>query len=90
LIYLACGAAFFARGFTRGRVMTTNQIAGIPVNDEQFVRLECVRLVHRPDKDEQTIIDRADKLASYVINGTGKPSPQGEKKARQGKGKAPS
>lgn len=69
--------------------MAQSEIAGIPVSAEQAVRLECVRLVHRPDKDEQTIIERADKLAQYVINGTGKPAPKGAK-ARQGKGDAPS
>lgn len=56
-----------------------SEIAGIPVGAEQAVRLECVRLVHRPDKDEQTIIERAEKLAQYVINGTGKPVPKGTK-----------
>ena len=50
------------------------QIAGIPVAADQYIRLQCVQLVHRPDKDEQTIIDRAEKLASYVISGTAKPT----------------
>lgn len=68
--------------------MANNQLAGIPVDAAQFVRLECVRLVHRPDKDEQTIIDRADKLASYVIGGIGKLAAKAAK-VRQGKGEAP-
>lgn len=60
------------------------QIAGIPVAADQYIRLQCVQLVHRPDKDEQTIIDRAEKLASYVISGTAKPTPRGAS-VRQGK-----
>lgn len=60
------------------------QIASFVVSPEQHIRLQCVQLVHRPDKDEQTIIDRAEKLASYVISGTDKPTPRGAS-VRQGK-----
>lgn len=62
---------------------------GIPVSGEQHVRLECVRLAYRPDKDEQTIIERASKLEAYVINGARRPAPKGAK-ARHGTGDAPS
>jgi hypothetical protein len=68
--------------------MKTEQ-KGIPVTADQYVRLECVRLAYRPDKDEQTIIDKASKLEAYVINGARKPAPKGAK-ARQGTGDAPS
>lgn len=41
----------------------------------QIVRLECLRLAHRPDKDALTNTERAEQLAEYVLQG--KPRPEG-------------
>lgn len=35
----------------------------------QAVRLECIRIVHRPDKDSEILIGKADALATYVLQG---------------------
>lgn len=58
-------------------------VTGIAVDSLAHLRLELLRLVHRHDKDEQTIIDRAARLESYVI-GTSKPAAQAAR-VRQGK-----
>lgn len=62
--------------------------AGIPVSGEQYVRLECVRLVHRHDKDDATVLARAEAMAQWVMNGSGKPAAKAAQ-VRQGKANAP-
>lgn len=68
--------------------MIAEKNAGMPVDEIRQVRLECLRLVHRHDRDEQTLIDRAARLEAYVLSGTGKPAVK-TVKARQGVGGAP-
>lgn len=68
--------------------MMADESAGIPVVTEQMLRLQCLQLAHRPDKDEQTNIERAEKFFSYVVSGAKQPTPRGAS-VRQGKGNPP-
>jgi len=65
-----------------------DESAGIPVVDERTVRLQCLQMAHRPDKDEQTNIERAEKFVAYVMSGVKQPTPRGAS-VRQGKGNPP-
>lgn len=68
--------------------MMADESAGIPVANERLIRLQCLQLAHRPDKDEQTNIERAEKFFAYVMSGAKPPTPRGAS-GRQGKGNPP-
>lgn len=68
--------------------MMADESSRIVVNDERHIRLQCLQLAHRPDKDEQTNIERAEKFVAYVMSGVKQPTPRGAS-VRQGKGNPP-
>ena len=68
--------------------MMADESSRIVVKEEVHIRLQCLQLAHRPDKDEQTNIERAEKFFAYVMSGAKPPTPRGAS-GRQGKGNPP-
>lgn len=64
----------------------SSEVTATAVDSAQHLRLECLRMVYRHDKDEQTLIDRARTLEAYVIGNTSNATPAAQvARARQGK-----